>query len=54
MDRLTRENRDLAGQVGYLQSKLQAAEARILALEAPHQNGATSLPAGRAWAYVWG
>jgi hypothetical protein len=34
VDRLQRENLELAGQVGFLQAKLQAAEQRILLLEA--------------------
>lgn len=35
VDRLQRENRDLAGQVGFLTAQLAVAESRIAALEAP-------------------
>jgi hypothetical protein len=35
VERLQEENRNLAGQVGYYQAKLQDAEHRLLALEAP-------------------
>jgi hypothetical protein len=41
LDALRQENRDLAGQVGYLQARVQMQEATILALQAPEepQNG---------------
>jgi hypothetical protein len=35
IDRLQRDNQQLAGQVGFLQAKLQSAEERIKLLEAP-------------------
>jgi hypothetical protein len=35
LDALRQENRDLAGQVGYLQARVQMQEATILALQAP-------------------
>ena len=35
VDRLARENRDLAGQVGYFQARAQVLDERVRALEAP-------------------
>src|SRR5829696_1354686 len=35
LDAMRQENRDLAGQVGYLQARVQMQEATILALQAP-------------------
>ena len=35
VERLTRENRDLAGQVGYFQARAQVLDERVRALEAP-------------------
>ena len=40
VDRLTRENRDLAGQVGYFQARAQILEDRVRALEAPKEQPA--------------
>ncbi len=37
VDRLTRENRDLAGQVGYFQARAQILDERVRALEAPKE-----------------
>ena len=53
--RLAEQNVQLAGQVGYLQAKLQAAEERILLLEAPQQSSVASeaephAPWWRFWA----
>jgi hypothetical protein len=40
VDRLTRENRDLAGQVGYFQARAQVLDERVRALEAPKEQSA--------------
>jgi excisionase family DNA binding protein len=45
VDRLQRENLELAGQVGFLQAKLQAAEQRILLLEAQSVEQPTEIEA---------
>ena len=58
-DRLQRENMELAGRVGFLQAKLQAAEERLLALSAPPVDagdGTEDAPPPRAgpWWRFWG
>ena len=37
LDAMRQENRDLAGQVGYLQARVQMQEATIMALQAPQE-----------------
>ena len=55
-DRLQRENMELAGRVGFLQAKLQAAEEQLLALAAgTRQEEACPPPAqpSRPWWKIW-
>ena len=61
LDRMHRENLELAGRVGFLQAKLQDAEARILELEAStetsvgmvNQPTSTQRPPKRPWWAFW-
>ena len=56
IDKLTQQNVQLAGQVGFLQGKLEDAQARLLLLEAPKiepGNGTAGETAKRPWWKFW-
>lgn len=63
VNKLTQQNLELAGRVGFLQAELRQRDARILALQAPKEEPATVAPtpapeappgpAQRAWWAFW-